>query len=97
MKLFVETCVTAIKRYGYSWNETDISKELKLVRDVENEFDKNAVKVFLNDKHIGFIKKQEALLLSPILKTNDFYVKKWNKVKHTDGYLIIQVILLKKH
>lgn len=35
-------------------------KPLTLVRDPENKFDPNAVKVMLNAEHIGFVKATEA-------------------------------------
>ena len=92
----VEVCVTGIQRYDYSFNQNDTSKQLVFKRDFKNKFDKNAIKVYLDDKHIGYIKRDEAQLLSPVMKTNSFYVKKWGVESHTDGYMIVHCILREK-
>ena len=99
MKFFrfaIEACVTGIKRYDYAYEEGDTAKQLKLKRDVKNKYDKNAIQVHLDGEQIGFIKKEEASLLSPVLKTNAFYVKRWGVVSHTDGYMVIQCDLREK-
>ena len=92
-EMIFEICVTGIQRYHYSFTNTDTSKQLKLTRDYKNKYDRNAIKVLLDDKHIGYIKKEEAQILSPILKTNTFYIKKWGVVSHTTGYMVIQCVL----
>ena len=99
MKFFhftLEICVTAIKRYNYSFKDGDTDQKLKLVRNFKNKWDKNAIQVHLNDKHIGYVKKEEAQILSPILKTNTFYIKKWGVVSHTNGYMVIQCVIKQK-
>ena len=67
----------SIKRYNYSFKDYDTDKKLKLVRNFKNKWNKNAIQVHLNDKHIGYVKNEEAQILSSILKTNTFYVKKY--------------------
>ena len=96
MKFFsvtVEICITAIKRFNYSFKDGDTNKKLKLIRNFKNKWDKNAIQVHLEDKQIGYIKKEDAQILSPVLKTNTFYVKKWGIVSRTDGYLVIQCVI----
>ena len=95
-KIVTEICITGIQRYNYTFNQTDINKQLTLARDFKNQYDFNAIKVLLDKNHIGYVKKNEARILAPILKTNKFYVKKWDVVTHTTGYLVIQCIITEK-
>ena len=95
-QLVVEVCITAIKRYNYTFNKRDTNKKLKLVRNFTNKWDKNAIQVHLDNDQIGYVKKEDAQILSPVLKTNTFYVKKWDVVSHTDGYIVIQCVLKEK-
>lgn len=92
-QLAIEVCVTGIKRYDYAFKDSDTNKTFKLIRDYHNKYDKNAIRVLLDDKHIGYVKREEAQILSPVLKTNVFYVKKWGVISHTNGYMIVHCIL----
>ena len=89
----VEICITAIKRFNYSFKDCDTDKKLKLIRNFKNKWDKNAIQVHLDGEQIGYVKKEEAQILSPILKTNTFYLKRWCVVSHTDGYMVIQCVV----
>jgi len=40
---------------------------ITLVREPENEYDSNAIMVFANGKQVGYIGKDEATLLSPLM------------------------------
>ena len=96
LKLEIQVCITAIKRFGYSFTKSDETKSLKLVRNPINAYDINAIKVMLNGKQIGWIKKQEARILSPILKVNnELSVSKWYVNTHTHGYIIATLHLNK--
>lgn len=95
-QIIVEMCITAIQYYSYSFADTDIKKQMKLACNSNNKYDSNAIKVFLDDTHIGYVKKEDAKILSPILKTNTFYVKKWGVVSHTPGYMVVQCIIKSK-
>ena len=77
-KLVIEVCVTGIQRYGYQYkSKTDETKSLVLVREPHNKFDKNAIVVRLGNNKIGYVKREEAQLLSPLLATNKLKVKRW--------------------
>ena len=91
--LSIEICITGIQHYGYVFTDTDTSKQMKFTRDYKNKYDKNAIKVWLDDQHIGYIKKNEAQILAPILKTNTFYVRKWGCVSGTTGYMVIHCVI----
>ena len=77
-KLVIEVCITGIQRYGYKYNhKRDNGSNLTLVREPYNKFDKNAILVKLGSNKIGYVKREEAQLLSPVLATNKINVKKW--------------------
>ena len=95
-KLVIEVCVTGIKRYDYKYSPTDIDKKLMLMRQQKNQYDKNAIVVKLDGSKIGYIKKDQAKILAPILDTNRLTVRKWicDEDKSTSGYLIAQLYLV---
>ena len=96
-KLVVEVCVTGIQRYDYQYNpKKDETKPLVLVREPHNKFDKNAIIVKLGDNKIGYVKREEAQLLSPLLATNKISVKKWkcDIDKSTGRYMIVQLYMV---
>ena len=96
-KLVFEVCVTGIQRYGYQYNsKIDETKHLVLVREPNNKFDKNAIIVKLGDNKIGYVKREEAQLLSPLLATNKLKVKRWkcDIEKSTSGYMIVQLYMV---
>ena len=57
-KFVIEVCITGIQRYGYSYKESDTTKQMTLVRERRNKYDRNAIVVKLNDTQIGYIKKK---------------------------------------
>ena len=92
--LIIEVCVTAIKKYGYAFKKDDLNKQIQLIREPLNEHDNNAIKVCLDNEQIGYIKRQEAALLAPILDANvDLKVKQYKVRKYTSGYIMMQVYL----
>lgn len=55
-------------------NPEDI--KIQLVREPENKFDMNAIKVLANDKQIGYIGKEYATIIAPLLdEYEEFDVK----------------------
>lgn len=42
-----------------------IGTVLRLVREPENQFDFNAIKVFLEDMHLGYLERGQAAWISP--------------------------------
>ena len=76
-KLVVEVCVTGLKRTDYQYNSNDIEKKMTLMRQQKNKYDRNAIVVKLDDNKIGYIKKNQAAILAPMLDTNHLTVKKW--------------------
>ena len=42
-----------------------VNQRVKLIRDCQNRFDRNAIKVFLQDQELGFIPRELAQLLAP--------------------------------
>ena len=96
-KLVLEVCVTGIHRYDYQYNpKKDETKHLVLVREPHNKFDKNAIIVKLGNNKIGYVKREEAQLLSPLLATNKLKVKRWkcDIDKSTSGYMIVQLYMI---
>ena len=76
-KLVVEVCITGIQRHGYQYNsKIDETTPLVLVREPHNKFDKNAIIVKLANNKIGYVKREEAQLLSHLLATNKLKVKR---------------------
>ena len=97
-KFVIEVCITGIARYDYTYKETDINKLMTLVREKKNRFDRNAIVVKLDGKKIGYIKKEQARILAPILDANSLKVKKWicDTEQTTTGYMIAQLYLVSK-
>ena len=95
-KLVVEVCVTGIKRYDYKYSHNDINKEMTLQRQSKNKYDSNAIVVKLDGNKIGYIKKDQAAILTPILDTNHLTVKKWicDTKRSTTAYMIAQLYLV---
>ena len=67
-KLVIEIRITCIQRYGI--NIILKKDETKSLREPHNKFDKNAIMVKLGDNKIGYLKRGEPAMLSPILSTN---------------------------
>ena len=91
MKVFkatVEICVTGIRQYGYEFQESDTGKKLLFAPDTRNQFDRNAVKVFLDGNQIGWIKQTETASFKMFGKLN---VRKWEVTAATTGYVVVQV------
>lgn len=57
--------------------------KIKLVREPENKFDMNAVKVLADDRQIGYIGKEYASIIAPLL---DEYEEFDTKVKGIGEY-----------
>lgn len=72
----------------------NVSHNVKLYFEPKNLYDKNAIKVFVNDTHIGYIPKElcqrlKKLLLTHKIVTRTSYVKCGCKKKQNDSYHII--------
>ena len=71
-----------------------VSHNVKLYFEPNNHYDKNAIKVFINDIHIGYIPKElcqklKKLLLTHKIVTRTSYVKCMCNKKKNDSYHII--------
>ena len=71
-----------------------VSHNVKLYFEPKNPYDKNAIKVFVNDTHIGYIPKElcqrlKKLLLTHKIVTRTSYIKCGCKKKKNDSYHII--------
>lgn len=71
-----------------------VSHNVKLYFEPKNPYDKNAIKVFVNDTHIGYIPKElcqrlKTLLLTHKIVTRTSYIKCGCKKKQHDSYHII--------
>ena len=95
-KFVFETCITGISRYEFKYSKNCESKQMVLVRERRNKYDRNAIVVRLDNEKIGYIKKNEAKILAPILDTNKLTVKKWicDQEQTTTGYMIVQLYLV---
>lgn len=72
----------------------NVSHNIKLYFEPKNPYDKNAIKVFVNDTHIGYIPKElcqrlKKLLLTHKIVTRTSYVKCGCSKKKNDSYHII--------
>ena len=95
-KLIIEVCITGIARYEYTYKKGDTTKQMVLVRERRNKYDRNAIVVKLDGIQIGYVKKDEARILAPLLDTNKLTVKKWlcDEERSTSGYMIAQLYLV---
>lgn len=41
--------------------------EVTLQREPENQYDENAIKVFFEDTHIGYVNREDAIWVAPVL------------------------------
>ena len=64
--LSVECLVTGIAFYSESKQLTSLSR-VALVREDTNEFDCNAIAVYLVDKQLGYIERSVARYLAPVM------------------------------
>ena len=90
-----EACVTAIRKYGFQYNELKHrNATFILEREPTNKFDKNAIKVLMNDKQIGYIKATDAVKIAPLLDNMRNYEIQNSKVlKYTEGYLVMRFVI----
>ena len=95
-KLVFETCITGIARYDFKYSKNCESKQMRLQREKKNKYDRNAIVVKLDNEKIGYIKKDQARVLAPILDANSLKVKKWlcDEECSTPGFLIAQLYLV---
>lgn len=54
------------KIYRYSFYPEDV----RLIEEPENEYDSNAIKVVIDNIHVGYIKKESCLHIKELIKTN---------------------------
>ena len=93
-KIALELCITGLKHYGFIYNQKLADKDLKFIREPNNKFDKNAIKVLLDGKKIGYIYSEEAKQLAPIMDANPtLQPYQWGCVhkQSTDGYMVIHL------
>ena len=51
------------------------TRDFNLTREPDNEYDKNAIKVTVEEFHIGYLPKDIALKLAPILDSTDYQIE----------------------
>ena len=90
-RAWLECCITGIARQGYVFNESDTKKTLIFKREPDNKYDSNCIQVWLNNKHIGWIKKEDAKGLAPVLDRNKTSITRWGVVTKTNGYLMVHI------
>jgi HIRAN domain len=78
----------------YDQLKKDVSHNVKLYFETKNPYDKNAIKVFVNNTHIGYIPKElcqrlKKLLLTHKIVTRTSYVNCGCSKKKNDSYHII--------
>ncbi len=49
------------------WIKLEKDVELKLEREKDNQYDENAIKVMFDDFHLGYVNKETAKHLSPVM------------------------------
>ena len=95
-KFIVELCINGLKHYRFYWEDGMQKQKLKFVREPDNEYDENAIKVLLNDKQIGYISRDDAEQFAPYLDDNPTLQPcKWTRDHDNscDGYMLIQTQL----
>ena len=55
--MFFSFVMVGMKHYNFNCDEMKNMSFLQLLREPENEFDKNAIKVIYKEKHIGYVSK----------------------------------------
>ena len=85
----VDVCVSALQ--GYEFDPSDSSKDLIL--DV-NRY-KKYIRLYVLNKHIGYLSKRDAPLLLNTLKSMNRHVRvsEWSLVMKTQHYLILKLHL----
>lgn len=99
-KLTLELCITGLKHYDFNWHDKFENQELMFLREPDNHFDPNAIKVFLQNVMIGYISATDAEMLAPIMDTNEkLQPYKWVRIddKSTDGYMVIHLRMKPLH
>ena len=93
--LICEICITALRRNDYAYISDHENLKLEFIREPKNKFDENAILVHLDGKKIGYVNRNDAKILSPLLKCNNTEVREWRRYheKSNDGYMIIHVRL----
>ena len=95
-KFILELCITGLKHYGFIWEDGLQKQKLIFVREPDNEYDENAIKVLLNDKQIGYITRDDAEQLAPYLDGNPTLQPcKWGRDhdNSNNGYMVIQTVM----
>ena len=86
-----ELCLTGIARRHYTFHKPDTKKTLVFKREPSNKYDPNCIQVWLDNKHIGWIKKEDAVIVAPVMDKHNVTITRWSVYKKTSGYLIIHV------
>ena len=97
-KLVISITITGLRHYSSNCSICDLSnttKKLQLIASPKNKFDKNAIIVKLDNKQIGFVDKNDASKLSPLLLKSNLIVSNWKfDDRINDGFMVIQVKLI---
>ena len=64
--------------------------EIKLIREPRNQFDSNAIKVMLNDYHVGYLSKSDASEYAPVMDYEGVTELTGHLVNTTEKYPIIE-------
>ena len=85
----VEVCVSSLGQYKYK--PSDTNKDMI----IEGSRYKKYIRLYLLDKHLGYVTKDDANVLLEIIKRMNGYVRvtKWSLVTETYHYLIIRLHL----
>ena len=100
-ELVISITITGLRNYSSNYSICDLSnttKKLQLIPSPKNKFDKNAIIVKLDDKQIGFVDKNDASKLSPLLLNSNLIVSNWkfddSSSRINNGFMVIQVKLI---
>lgn len=74
---------------------------VRLERDEDNNYDKNAVAIFYGDTHLGYVPREEAKILSLFLDMGwseifEVRISRINRETHYEEQLHVQVKILRK-
>ena len=85
----LECCVSGIKETGYEFNQDDVKGELLF--QINNKF--NTITLWLNERKMGYVSKNDTAAMLSILKSFPKYRKviAWGIITQKEHYLMIRM------
>jgi hypothetical protein len=95
---FVEFMLVGLGQGGREFHKCAEDDKINLVPEPDNEFDPNAIKVYVGDTHIGYISKENTEIVHRFLRRSghilEFYLI--DNYIRSSKWLIIDITLINK-